>query len=435
MRILLLLSESWNDRTSPNNNMTNWFTNFSDAEIWTISGSSQLPENKCCFNYFLIGENAMIKSIFGGSEVGIRYTLNKIKEESVSNNTNIDISQNKKIKKLFSGELARLARDIVWRLGKYDLEGVKRFIEECNPDIVFSQRRGSVKMCRLEKTVSLLTNAPMVVYTGDDEYSLKQLSFSPIFWIRRFWVRSWLKKAIPTYKLFYSQSKRQMNEFSSKFNVPTKFLVKCGEFDEEKIHTQVGKPLQLVYAGKLYCNRWKTLGMIADVIRKVNGACGETKFQLNIYTGDSITDNQNRKLNDGLHSIIHGKVPASQLPAIFKESDIVLHVESLDLKNRLLTQDSFSTKVMDCLASGCAVMAVCWEGHAAYQYLKEKDAAIVASSKDEIEQQFNLLLGNSMLVIEYAKKAYECGKRNHQREKIQEMLLNDFETTILETIC
>lgn len=435
MRILLLLSESWNDQTSPNNNMTNWFKNFPNADIWTISGSSQLPENQCCSNYFLIGENAMIKSIFGDSKAGVRYCLNELREKSVSLCTNVDISQNKKVKKIFSSELARLARDIVWRLGKYDLGGLEDFIDECNPDIVFSQRRGSIKMCRLEKTVKLFTNAPMVVYTGDDEYSLKQFSFSPIFWLRRFWVRSWLKKMIPTYKLFYSQSQRQMNEFSSRFNVPTKFLVKCGEFEQGKIHKQVGNPIQLVYAGKLYCNRWKTLGMIADAIKELNNVMGGIRFQLNIYTSDSITGNQNRKLNDGLHSIIHGKVSASQLTAIFKKADIVLHVESFDLKNRLLTQDSFSTKVMDCLASGCAVMTVCWEGHAAYQYLKEKDAGIVASSKAEVALQLKKISDNPMLVNEYAKKAYECGKKNHQREQVQEMLLKDFETVILETIC
>lgn len=435
MRILLLLSESWNDRTSPNNNMTNWFQNFPNVEIWTISGSSQLPENQCCVNYFLVSENAMIKSIFDVRKAGSRYCLSENREKEFSFCTSIDISQNKKIKKIFSGELARLARDIVWRFGKYDLDGLKKFIEECNPDIVFSQRRGSIKMCRLEKTVGLFTNAPIIVYTGDDEYSLNQFSLSPIFWLRRFWVRSWLKKTIPTYKLFYSQSERQMKEFSLEFNVPTKFLVKCGEFNEEKIHTQVGKPIQLVYAGKLYCNRWKTLGMIADAIKEVNDAMGEVRFQLNIYTGDLVTRIQNRKLNDGLHSIIHGKVPASWLTTIFKKADIVLHVESFDLRNRLLTQDSFSTKVMDCLASGCAVMAVCWEGHAAYQYLKEKDAAITASSKVEVADKLKLLSDNPMLMVEYAKKAYECGKKNHQREQIQEMLLKDFETIIMENIC
>ena len=45
MKILLLLSESWNDITAPNNNMTNWFQNFPNVEIWTISGSARTPDN------------------------------------------------------------------------------------------------------------------------------------------------------------------------------------------------------------------------------------------------------------------------------------------------------------------------------------------------------------------------------------------------------
>ena len=87
-------------------------------------------------------------------------------------------------------------------------------------------------MCRLEYTISQLTDAPIVAYTGDDEYSLRQKSYSPVFWIRRFWTRAWLKKMIPQYKLFYSQSDRQMKEFQKEFGVKTKFLVKCGTFDE-----------------------------------------------------------------------------------------------------------------------------------------------------------------------------------------------------------
>lgn len=428
MRILLLLSESWNDRAFPNNNMTNWFQDFPDAEIWTISGSGMLPDNTCCEHYFLISENDMLRSMLSEKKAGRYYRLTTGQLSVPSPET--DISNNKKIKRLFAGETARLCRDFVWRFGHYDMAAMEQFICECSPDIVFSQRRGSVKMCRLESIVTSLTNAPIIAYTGDDEYSLHQFSLSPLFWIRRFWVRAWLRRTIPNYKLFYSQSVRQMEEFEETFHVPTKFLVKCGNFYKEKIHCGVNQPLQIVYAGKLYCNRWKTLAMLADVIRQVNQEAGQVKIQLNIYTGDSVTQRQNRHLNDGTHSIIHGSVPGSKLPEIFLDCDIVLHVESFDLKNRLATQDSFSTKVMDCLSSGCAVMAICWEGHAAYQYLKKQDAAITASNMEEIQKQIQRLAIDSSVVCEYAMKAYQCGEKHHQRGMIQKMMREDFNKVI-----
>lgn len=431
MKILLLLSESWNDITAPNNNMTNWFQDFPNIEIWTISGSSQMPNNQCCSHYFMISENSMIKSLITKEKAGKHFFLEKeILSETKS--TSCDISDNKKIKHIFAGEPARLLRDFVWRYGRYNMDELKMFIQTFNPDIIFSQRRGSIKMCRLEYTVSQFTDAPIVAYTGDDEYSLHQVSFSPFFWIRRFWTRAWLKKMIPQYKLFYSQSDRQMQEFQKEFGVRTKFLVKCGLFDANKVHKNVHKPIQIVYAGKLYCNRWKTLKLLADAIGKVNLEYNRTQIQLNIYTADEVTDIQNRLLNDGVHSIIHGRVSASVLPEIYEKSDIVLHIESFDKKNRLLTQDSFSTKVMDCLASGCAVMAICWEGHAAFQYLKKFDAAITASSEEEIYLNVKNLVSNNGVICEYAKKAYVCGKNNHQKSDIQKMLFDDFKKVIEE---
>ncbi len=223
-----------------------------------------------------------------------------------------------------------------------------------------------------------------------------------------------------------------MQEFKQKFQSNTKFLVKCGEFSKHKVHQHVNNPIQMVYAGKLYCNRWKTLSLIAETIRTVNVRRGAVKIHLNIYTGDQITKEQNRFLNDGTNSTVHGKISATQLSAIYAGSDIVLHVESFDLRNRLLTQDSFSTKVMDCLCSGCAVMAVCWDGHAAYQYLKKKDTAILASNEKEILKQIEKIAAEPSIISEYALKAYQCGKNNHQRNFIQKMILEDFNRVINE---
>lgn len=430
MRVLLLLSESWNDVEFPNNNMTNWFQNIEDVEIWTISGSAQLPNNECCKEYFLVGEMDMLKSIYNKKRAGKRFILEKVPQSYEKQNC--EFTKQTKIKKLFSGELAYLARDIVWRAGKYDLDAMKAFIDECNPDIIFSQRRGSIKMCRLEQIVMGMTTAPMIAYTGDDEYSLHQFFLSPIFWMRRIWVRKWLRNTVKRYSLLYSQSERQMKEYEKDTQVRTKFLVKCGNFAKSKIHTFTGKPIQIVYAGKLYCNRWKTLRMISKAIAKINEERNKQIFCLNIYTADPISKKMSDALNDGINSVIHGAVSAQEVIEIYSKSDIVLHVESFDLRNRLLTQDSFSTKVIDCLSSGAAVMAVCWEKHAAFQYLKMQDAAITASSIEEIYNKLLNISQKPSLILEYGQRAYDCGMKNHQRSIIQEQLKDDMRRVIRE---
>lgn len=423
MKILLLISEMWNDKTYPNNNMTNWFTDFENADIATITLGAGNPYNGCCKKYFRVSDNMMLKSLFFGKKAGeiIEYDeFPNVKEE----NTGSVITKKKHIHL----ELVRLIRDIIWRYGRYDLNKLKTFINNFNPDIIFSQRYGSVKMCRLEKIVSSITDAPMVAYTGDDEYSLSRLTFNPIFWIRRLWTRSWLKRRIPNYKLYYSMSYNQMKFYSDKFGIETKLLVKCGNFDFNKVHTSVNKPVKIVYAGKLYCGRWKTLAMIADEIRKINS--DGVKVILKIYTGDRISKKQNILLNDGFNSEIMGFVSAVELNNIYEKTDIALHVEGLGLKDRLITRHSFSTKIMDLLSSGCAVMAVCHSEQAGYEYLKNKDIALTADNRYMINALLNKISIDCDIITDYARKAFEFGVINHSRKKIQRDIYYDFQRVI-----
>lgn len=419
MKILLLISEMWNDKVYPNNNLTNWFSGFQGVEIATISGGSGKPYNDCCKKYFQITDKMMAKSILSRKKAGVELIADQNKDEAA-------ISRPKKNK--IHCESARLLRDMVWRFGRYDLTALKKFIDDFAPDIIFSQRMGSIKMCRLEKVVCSLTDAPIVAYTGDDEYSLKRLSFNPIFWLRRFWVRAWLKRQIPTYDIYYSMSEEQMSVYQRKFGVETKFLVKCGEFDAQRVHTTVNAPIVITYAGKLYCGRWKTLCLIADAIKSVNA--DGVKIVLNVYTGDKVSKKQRRKLDDGINSHLHGYVSAEELKKIYSESDIALHVESFGLRQRLITKYSFSTKIMDCLSCGCAAMAVCHNSQAGFRYLKENDVAFTADGKKEIDSMLKGIADNPQSVIDYAQKAYELGKEHHSRDKVQRDILNDFVSVV-----
>ncbi len=430
IKVLVLLNEPWNDKITPNNNMTNWFTGMENVEFVTISGSSILPSNNLCKDYFLIGENDIIKSWYSRKKAGRIYKLDKETVDSAPQEK--EISYNNDIKKKYACDFVRLVRDIIWKFGRIDIDLLKEFLKETNPDVIFSIRYGRIKMTRLEGLVQRLANKPLVVYSGDDDYSLGQKSGDPFFWIRRYWQRHNLKKVIPLYKIFYSQSVKQMEEIEHDFHTKTKFLAKCGDFDENKIHKTVNNPIELVYGGKLYQGRYKTLGQIANSIKKINEEANSTLMRLNIYTRDLITEEQNILLNDGVNSIIHGPVTASQMKDILSKADVNLHVESFDEKPRLATKFSFSTKIMDCMESGCAIMAVCWDKQAGYEYLKEHDAAICARNEEEIYNKLYEISKNPDIILLYAQKAYECGIKNHSRSDIQKQIYDDLLKVIEE---
>ena len=82
------------------------------------------------------------------------------------------------------------------------------------------------------------------------------------------------------------------------------------------------------------------------------------------------------------------------------------------------------------MASGCAVMAVCWQGPSAGVYLKSEGGAMVANSYDEILMHLNAVSENPDTVLEFSRRAYECGVKNHKKENVQKMIISDFERVI-----
>jgi len=423
VRILIITDEVWNDKIHGNNILTNWFEGF-NAEFANIYCSPGQPLNNCCKVYFQVTDKMMLKSFFGGKRAGIELLMDNLQ----GNNHVIDVEQEDKrlytFLKSITTESMRALREFLWFYGKYDEDKLKQFIEKFNPDIIFSPRKASLKILRLERIIKKIANKPMVVFTGDDEYSLHQLRFSPVYWILRLKVRKELKKNMSLYSLYYTHSKEQGEIYNKKFNIKTKTLFKCSNFSKIIENKTVNKPIKLVYAGKLYCNRWKSLAEIAKALKKINQY--ETKMILEIYTKDKLSKKQKRLLDDRKNSFVKGPVSADDLVDIYKNSDIALHVESLDIKNRLLTKFSFSTKIIDCLASGCAVMAICWDQHTGYLYLKEKDAALCINNYHEISKTLQRICDNPDLINEYSMKAVKCGLLNHKKDVVQQNIYNDF---------
>lgn len=423
IKILVISDEVWSDKEHGNNVLTNWFEGF-DAEFANIYCSPGKPDNNICKEYFQVTDKMMFKSLISKQKAG--KIFNYRSEDIVENNNK---HENKDMKiynflKSINLEVMRVLRETVWILGKYNMIELNHFIENYNPSIIFCARKASLKILRLERIVKNITNAPLVVFTGDDEYSLKQFRFSPIYWIHRFHLRKKLSRNTNLYSLYYTHSEQQGKEYNNKFGVDTKILFKGADFSRVYEEKRINKPMTLIYAGKLYCNRWKSLAKIVHYLKKIN--IDGVKIELKIYTKDTITKKQDKILNDKKNSYILGPVNVYRLKEIYKEADIALHVESFDIKNKLLTRYSFSTKIIDCLNSSCAVMAICWNQHTGYKYLEGEDAAICIDNYAELQKVLNEIAINPSIVDDYRYKAWKCGSLNHDRKKIQDEMLRDF---------
>lgn len=431
MRILLITDEEWNDAVYGNNVLTNWFSGF-DAEFAQIYCSPGLPYNNICSRYFQITDMQMVQSLYSHKKAGKKIELPKdahsIEQSKVNAQRKGAYLKLKQLSRHFHTAMM-LIRDGIWRSGRYDTNALKSFVSDFHPDIVFCPRLITPKLMRLEKIVSTMTDAPFVAFTADNEASMEHYSWSPLFWLRAWMIHRAFGKHVKLYKHYFMFSEEQAQNYKDEYNLPTSCLYKCGNFPETK-DKKVNKPIRLIYAGRLYCNRWKTLAAIGKALEEINR--NGDRMVLDIYTADVLTSRQKKTLMGFNYLKVHNPITPAQLTEEYQKADIALHVESFDKANRLATHYSFSTKIIDLMASSCAILAICWERHAGYQYLQKNDAAFCVSSYDDIEPMLRQICEKPSLIGEYARKAWQCGRRNHSKEKIQIQIREAFNKVIAE---
>ena len=71
-------------------------------------------------------------------------------------------------------------------------------------------------------------------------------------------------------------------------------------------------------------------------------------------------------------------------------------------------------------------MAICDERQAGWAYLKRHDAAICISSLSDIENILRKILENPNIIIEYQRRAFQLGRKFHNRELIHSGIWQDF---------
>ncbi|MDD3416051.1 MAG: glycosyltransferase [Lachnospiraceae bacterium] len=408
--------------------MNNFFEGMNGVVFAHIYNSDSMPINNVCNRYFQISERESFKSFFTRKKVGRELTndrINRLKTDgtlTISNTSSISklLRWVKNVRPEFLISIKLLLRRYCnWRTPE-----LNKFILDFNPDVIYAPCYASPFQLALTRHVKKLTGKKMISWSADDNYSLRQLSFSPFYWINRFWNRHCLRKTYPCYDEFYSISEDEINEMSpivgKQMKVLRKGVVVPESFTPREVHT----PVKFIYAGGLYCNRFKSLIKVANAIQKLNMDC--IKAELHIYTGSKMEGRSEELLNDGRNSFVHGLVTPEQLTKLYLDSDVAIHCESFDIKYRLMTRLSFSTKIIDCFQSGCAILAIAWSNHTGLKYLQKEDAAICVSDVNDIESTIAHIVEHPELIKEYARKAYECEKRNHRIEDVQKTLYDSF---------
>lgn len=425
LKILLVTNSVLQKENSAGNTWQNLFDGMPNVEIANIYCRAGKPNVTICDSFFQISEKQLLKNLLNRNVPSGKVVDISAEDQSAVVDT-LSATQSKwyDFARKHRFMIFFWLRELIWLIGRWKSRELKEFVDDFEPDLIMTFMCNFSYHHRLLLFLSDYADVPLFGFFGDDVYTLKQFSLSPLYWIDRFNSRYWIKKTVNKCTQIFVASALQKAMYDAIFHKNCRVLYKGAKFSAPPTRKVSNNTvIQLVFTGNVAMGRSVSLGFIGRALDDINGP--QKRAELHIYSQTPL-NNTMKNLFDSCNSIVfHGGITFDEVLEKQQNADILVHVESFNLRQRLITRLSFSTKLVDYFRAAKCILAVGWAGAASIDYLKQQDAAVVVTSEQEAKQKLEALINDHSSIERYAQKAWECGMRNHQIEHIQRDLYHD----------
>ena len=419
MKIIVVSIAPWNRGNNFGKTFCDIFEGMENVEFLNIYCDSGLPDNNVNAKYYQITINDIIANLLHKNKKVGRTVEDFSAAHTLSQKQQGFMSKIKRKK----WRIFFWARRFIWWIGRWRTPELEKIIRDFDADLLFLPIFKESYMNSVQHYVQKVSGKKSVAYYGDDNYTLRLFSLNPFFWFDRLTQRGSVKKTIDKCEYMYVVSDIEKRECERDFKKDCYICTKGADFSAPPpLKAEYPKSKKLVYTGNLGNHRWEELWHIGQALDKIDEG-----HKLVIYSATELSDSIKEKFNNTTSIEFMGRVPADKIPEIQSDADVLVHVESFRFKERLLVHQSFSTKIVDHFVRARATFAVGATDVASADYLLNRDAAVVAALRDEIEPKLRMLLSSDEKLNEYALKGFNCGKENHDINYIQKMLREHFE--------
>lgn len=415
MNILVITKAAWDDRIASGNTLSNFFNGWKDVNFFCLYSREAMPNNNVCSEYYSVSPISIVKNLFRPSKIGkrFRYDSNSGNGQNPSKEVKI-ISTAKRNRTVFE-----FAYNLAYTTDLWKNKSFKKFIAECNPDLVFCFGSYDPLNHKALKYIKSHTNAKIISYYVDDLFRHNVPSF---YFVRKLKNKRLLEIASMSDKC-YAISQRMCDEYCKLYGKSFQLLHKGCDISEPKRF--VNTPVRFVYAGNLFYHRDKILGALAKAIAKVND--DTQKARLDIFSGTPVDEEVLSILNIEGASTLHNARPFEEIKQIMKDADIVLHVESFDEEQMKIVRLSFSTKITDCMQSGSMMMAIGPDSVASIDYATRIPGCVVVNNLTTLEETVRELVENHSTIINRASKTNGFAKEKAEINQLRNRLKSEFE--------
>ena len=413
-RILIFTMTSWNSKVGANT-WESLLIGRDREKLANIFIRDEIPDSQICSKYFCISENRVIKSILKRKiKTGQEVIAQPLYEAEQSEDLRAHNERYAKMKKKRRYSML-LARELLWKLGKWKTKELDAFLDEFKPDIILHGMDGYIHMNRIVRYAQKRTGAKAIGYIWDDNFTYKQ-SKKLGYKIYRYFQRRSLKKLVKQTQAFFAITPKTKKEADEFFNINCTLLSKPLNISPvaESYETS-NKPLKMLYTGNLLIGREQTLAKLSFALKEINK--DTNNVVLDVYTQTALSEEYLKETQNEFCRI-HPPIPQAEVLQLQKEADVLLFLEDLSDRN-LTARLSFSTKITDYFSAGKCILAIGNQDLAPMQYFKETASAVMVDNAQDILKGLQMLLIRENLAY-YAKNAVECGIKNHRAEHIRQ---------------
>lgn len=420
IKILVLSYEPWDVTNSFGNSYRSIFNNIENIEIANIYCKYGQPNDSVVRRAFQITDKSIIRHIFKGTPSG-REVMFKDNNDIVYDSLNKNQIKYVYFFRRHRFRIVFWVRDLIWMTGYWQSKELENFITDFAPDIIWIPIYYSVYLNQMALFLKEITGRPMIGYSSDDDYTLKQFSLSPLFWIERLIKRKYIKKTITSCDLLYVITEKQKKEFDKLFHKNSKILCKGADFSGRMpYHRPIKETIEIMFLGNLSDGRWKSILNVIDIIKLINEEEGRERFKLNVYSLTPLTPKIQHKIN------IQPFIPDKDINWAIQQADILLHVEPVKLSERLKFRLSFSTKIVSYLENASCILG--YGGiTGTMQYLIDTKIGIYANNKIKLYKALKFISDNPQIILKCQKRAWRCGMAKHEKKCIGKMVRLDLE--------
>lgn len=377
---------------------------------------SEIPTTDQCQNYFRIRDQDVLLSIFKRHIDATIYDKNDIQADTLSPRTDKGV-----ISKIYQFSRRRtpliyIMRNLVWRIGKWDSEELRNWLDNFKPDLIFFASGDYAFSYRIAYSISCRLKIPIVMWCCDDFYFSKRYATSIGGRYCHNNLLLWVKRITERVESVIVIGEKMKHDYATIFSVPINVIRISAP--ENSMAKPFNERTGIVYVGGLGVNRIDSLVELGRQLRHANLTGYEC---INVYSNDK-NHNILKQLSEenGIHFC--GGLAAETVPAVLGKAKFVLHVEAFDRKAKERTRYSVSTKIGESLRSGACMIAYGPSDIASIEYLEEYKVAAILHSPEEISNVIAKIISNPGIYKSYVDNAEQLAEKNHSKEKNDAMM-------------